>query len=102
MDALPITEENDVPYRSQNAGVMHACGHDGHTTVLLGAAQVLAARREEIVGQVRFLFQPAEEDGQGALRDVRGRGDGRAWTPPPPSTPGRHCPSGRSASVRAR
>ena len=66
MDALPITEDNDLPYRSQNVGVMHACGHDGHTTVLLGAAQVLAARREEIAGRVRFLFQPAEENGRGA------------------------------------
>ena len=66
MDALPMTEQNDVPYRSQNTGVMHACGHDGHTTVLLGVAQVLAARRAEIAGRVRFLFQPAEETGSGA------------------------------------
>ena len=68
MDALPIQEENALPYRSQNDGVMHACGHDGHTTVLLGAAQVLAARWDEIAGEVRFLFQPAEETGQGARR----------------------------------
>ena len=102
MDALPIPEENDVPYRSQNAGVMHACGHDGHTTILLGAAQVLAARREEIAGRVRFLFQPAEENGAGGACGCARRGRWTAWTPPSPSTPGRRCPSDRSASVRAR
>lgn len=61
MDALPIQELADVPYRSKNDGVMHACGHDTHTAVLLGAASVLAKYREEIPGTVKFLFQPAEE-----------------------------------------
>src|ERR687890_262749 len=61
MDALPIEEANDVPYRSQSAGVMHACGHDGHTAILLGAAQVLAERRDKLAGTVKFLFQPCEE-----------------------------------------
>jgi len=59
MDALPILEDNDVPYRSQNPGVMHACGHDAHTAMLLGTATLLA--REKFNGTVRFLFQPSEE-----------------------------------------
>lgn len=65
IDALPIYEKNDVPYRSQNDGVMHACGHDAHTAMLLGAAKLLAAKRDELKGEVRFLFQPAEEIGKG-------------------------------------
>lgn len=67
MDALPIVEENAVPYRSCNAGVMHACGHDVHTTVALGAAEVLAARREALAGgRIAFVFQPNEEGAPGA------------------------------------
>jgi amidohydrolase len=61
MDALPIEEENDFEFASGNPGVMHACGHDGHTAMLLGAAKVLAGMREEINGEIRFLFQHAEE-----------------------------------------
>ena len=61
MDALPIQEANDVPYRSQNDGVMHACGHDAHTAMLLAAAQVLVAMKDDIPGRIRFLFQPNEE-----------------------------------------
>lgn len=61
LDALPIQEGNAVPYASQNPGVMHACGHDVHTAVLLGAAQLLWERRSQISGQVRLIFQPAEE-----------------------------------------
>jgi amidohydrolase len=60
MDALPIFEENDVDYKSQNEGVMHACGHDSHTSMALGAAMILA--HEKFPGTVRFLFQPAEEN----------------------------------------
>ena len=64
MDALPMTEANDVPYASKTAGRMHACGHDGHTTMLLGAAKYLAETRN-FDGTVHFIFQPAEEGGGG-------------------------------------
>jgi amidohydrolase len=66
MDALPIDEENEVPYRSEAAAHMHACGHDGHVAMLLGAARVVMSRRDEIAGTVCFLFQPAEEGKGGA------------------------------------
>lgn len=61
MDALPITQLSSKPYRSRNAGVMHACGHDVHTTVALGVAEILTKHRNEFRGTVKFLFQPAEE-----------------------------------------
>lgn len=61
LDALPIHEENEVDYASKNDGVMHACGHDVHTTCLLGAARVLKSFEKELKGTVRLLFQPAEE-----------------------------------------
>ena len=61
MDALPIQEVNDVPYKSQVAGVKHACGHDAHTTVELGVAEVLSKMKGEINGTIKFIFQPAEE-----------------------------------------
>ncbi len=70
MDALPILETGERPYLSENAGVMHACGHDGHTAILLGAARLLTERRNEIEGAVKFMFQPAEEGGAGALRMI--------------------------------
>ncbi|MCY7350839.1 MAG: M20 family metallopeptidase [Cytophagaceae bacterium] len=65
MDALPITEANDVPYRSQNPGVMHACGHDAHTASLLGVARILSELRDEFEGTVKLVFQPAEEKAPG-------------------------------------
>ena len=61
MDALPITERATVPYRSQDEGRMHACGHDGHVAMLLIAARLLVRHRDGLVGRIRFLFQPAEE-----------------------------------------
>jgi amidohydrolase len=61
MDALPIQETIDVPYKSQNAGVKHACGHDLHMTIELGVAEILSKMREQIAGTIKFIFQPAEE-----------------------------------------
>lgn len=80
MDALPVLENVDVPFRSKNSGVMHACGHDTHVSMLLGAAMLLTKHRDELQGSVKFLFQPAEEHGgrggaepmieDGAMKDV--------------------------------
>lgn len=66
MDALPVQEENDVPYRSQHDGVMHACGHDGHTAIALGTAYYLSGHRDQLAGTVKIIFQPAEEGPGGA------------------------------------
>ncbi len=64
-DALPIMEENDIPYKSKNEGVMHACGHDVHTTCLLGAAKILNELKDEWEGTVKLIFQPGEEKNPG-------------------------------------
>ncbi|MGB5930451.1 MAG: amidohydrolase, partial [Cyclobacteriaceae bacterium] len=61
MDALPIVEQNDVPYKSKNEGVMHACGHDVHTASLLGAASILQQVKDNFEGTVKLIFQPGEE-----------------------------------------
>ena len=67
MDALPIDEHSSAAYVSQTPGKMHACGHDGHTAIALGVAEILAQHRAAMHGRVKFVFQPAEETGQGAL-----------------------------------
>ena len=70
MDALPIQEETGLEFASTRPGVMHACGHDGHTAMLLGTAKLLAARRDELAGEVRFVFQHAEEKPPGGARQL--------------------------------
>jgi hippurate hydrolase len=65
MDALPILEDTDLPFASETEGKMHACGHDGHTSMLVGAAHALSGRRDQLGGNVKFIFQPAEEGGGG-------------------------------------
>lgn len=86
MDGLPVTEQSGVDYASRVDGIMHACGHDLHTTMLVGAAHLLAARRDELAGDVVFMFQPGEEgwDGAGAMiaegvLDAAGRRPGAAY-----------------------
>ena len=71
MDALPLQEDNDLPYRSQVDGAMHACGHDLHTAMLVGAARLLGAHRAELAGDVVFMFQPGEEGWDGAGHMLR-------------------------------
>ncbi len=71
MDALPILEETGAVYASQNPGVMHACGHDGHTAILLTVAKMLQAHRDELTGTVKFIFQPAEEGMGGAEKMIK-------------------------------
>ena len=80
MDALPVGENLDLPFKSKNKGVMHACGHDAHVAMLLGTAMILSKHKNELAGTVKFLFQPAEEHGgrggalpmieDGAMKDV--------------------------------
>ncbi|RMG73307.1 MAG: amidohydrolase [Chloroflexi bacterium] len=88
MDALPIHEDNDVPYASQIPGVMHACGHDGHMAIALGLAHIFAKHKQEIAGRIKFMFQPAEELGAGgALAMIA---DGVLENPEPQVTFGMH------------
>lgn len=70
MDALPIAEQSDKPWRSRHEGVMHACGHDGHMAILLGTAAWLQAHRDQFAGTVKLIFQPAEEGVGGARRMI--------------------------------
>jgi amidohydrolase len=93
MDALPITETRDTPYRSQTPGVMHACGHDVHTAIGLGAAETLARLRDSFAGCVKFLFQPAEEgpppgEEGGAKMMIA---EGALRNPSPEAVFGLHC-----------
>jgi len=88
MDALPIPEENEVAYASLAHGKMHACGHDMHTAGLLGAAVLLSRRRERLAGNVKFLFQPAEESSGGALPMIEG---GALENPTVDAVFGLHC-----------
>jgi len=70
MDALPVTEKNDVQYKSQHKGKMHACGHDGHMSILLGTAMILSRMRDELKGNVKFIFQPSEESLPGGAKQM--------------------------------
>jgi len=92
MDALPILEENNIDYKSTNEGVMHACGHDVHTTILLGAAKVLWTLKEEFEGTIKLLFQPGEEKNPGgASYMIR---DGALENPKPQGIIGLHVHPG--------
>lgn len=87
MDALPIREENQVPYASVNPGVMHACGHDGHTAIGLAVAHLLSDQRSRIHGRLKFVFQPAEEIAEGAQAMIQ---DGVLQDPEPEVALGLH------------
>ena len=87
MDALPIHEETGLPFASENAGVMHACGHDGHTAIGMGVAQLLTKHRNELPGRVKLVFQPAEEGLGGAMAMIS---DGALEEPQPAAAYGLH------------
>ena len=88
MDALPITEANDVSYKSTNPGVMHACGHDAHTASLLGAARILNELKTEFTGTIKLFFQPGEEQIPGGASLMIA--DGALRNPAPDSILGQH------------
>lgn len=74
IDALPIKEESDVEFMSKNSGVMHACGHDAHTAMLLGAAKIISQMKDDINGEIRFFFQEGEETFSGAKKIIEAGG----------------------------
>jgi amidohydrolase len=88
MDALPITEANEVPYKSTNPGVMHACGHDAHTASLLGTARIITQLKEQFEGTVKLLFQPGEEKLPGGASILIK--EGALQNPAPASIVGQH------------
>jgi len=96
MDALPIQEETGLDFASEEDGVMHACGHDVHTSALLGAATILARHREKVHGQVRFCFQPHEERLPGGAKAMIEEGllEARNGTPAPEAAFGQHVKPG--------
>ncbi len=91
MDALPIHEQTGLPFSSQTDNLMHACGHDGHTAIGMGVAQVLAHHRRQLAGRVKLVFQPAEEGLGGAAAMVR---DGVMHNPTPAAAFGLHLWNG--------
>lgn len=99
MDALPIQEATGLPYSSENDGVMHACGHDGHTAMLMATASILARHRDLIHGTVKFLFQPAEEGGHGAQLMVE---DGALENPRPDAIIATHVMGWDAGHVKIR
>lgn len=88
MDALPITESNDVPYKSKNEGIMHACGHDVHTSCVLGAARILNELKNEFEGTIKLVFQPGEEKNPGGASLMIK--DGALENPKPDAMLGQH------------
>ena len=88
MDALPILEANDIPYKSKNDGVMHACGHDVHTACVLGAARILTSLKDQFEGTVKLIFQPGEEKNPGGASLMIK--DGALENPAPDAIYGQH------------
>lgn len=80
MDALPVKEETGLPFASQKEGIMHACGHDSHTAILMGAAQILSEMKDNLPGTIKFIFQPCEEEFMGARAMIQ---DGALDAPVP-------------------
>ena len=107
IDALPVHEETGLPFASVNEGVMHACGHDLHTTMLLGAAKTLCHMRDQFAGTVKLIFEPSEDLMPGGARALVAAGvmESPMWTPssvstsaPPRTTPWDACSSIRATS----